>query len=180
MRIRRVSRAAGVLVGLSLVALSLSGCFAFGPPPVVAKYVSEGLVPGAESRSAVVSQQLGRGDASGPALSVPQTATVITGGSIQQELVADAPFAAVRIAIEELDIDSIRNENITWPTGEAPSGTYTVRVDLWDSCGFERTDYVVTVIVGGQPPQTYTGRITGPGDEGSLGSGELVTTFEVG
>ena len=28
-------------------------------------------------------------------------------------------------------IDGIRNENITWPVGQAPRGQYTVRVDYW-------------------------------------------------
>ena len=72
--------------------------------------------------------------------------------------------------------DDIRNENITW--GEsAPSGTYTVRVNLWDSCETTATDYVVTVRRKDQAPLTFTGTLTGPGNQGGAGAGEVVTTF---
>lgn len=75
------------------------------------------------------------------------------------------------------DIDGIRNENITWPVGRAPRGTYTVRVDYWDSCGVAGTDYVVRINVGGVP-QVFNGTFTGAGDGGGLGSGRLIGTFE--
>ena len=53
----------------------------------------------------------------------------------------------------ELDLDSnagcgggdVRNENITWPIGIAPSGTYTVRVDYWSNCDVVRTNYTVRI-----------------------------------
>ena len=85
----------------------------------------------------------------------------------------------------ELDLDSnaacagdnIRNENITWPDGEAPSGTYTVRVNLWAACGATSTSYVVTVRREGQAAQTFTGTLTGEGNGGAEGAGEVVTTF---
>jgi hypothetical protein len=77
------------------------------------------------------------------------------------------------------DIDGVRNENVTWPTGSAPSGEYTVRVDLWDSCDVEPTHYVVTVQVTGQPTKTYSGTISGSGDQGEDGAGEDVATFTV-
>ncbi len=73
--------------------------------------------------------------------------------------------------------DNIRNENITWPTATPPSGTYIVRVDLWDACGATSTDYVVTVRRKNQLPLTFDGVLTGLGDEGGAGSGVLVTTF---
>lgn len=73
--------------------------------------------------------------------------------------------------------DNIRNENITWPAATPPSGTYTVRVDLWDACGATSTDYVVTVRRKNQLPLTFDGVLTGPGDAGGAGSGVLVTTF---
>jgi len=77
------------------------------------------------------------------------------------------------------DIDSVRNENITWPSGSAPSGTYTVRVDLWSACEVESTNYVVTVQVVGQATKTFTGTLTGAGDQGDEGSGQDVATFTV-
>jgi len=43
------------------------------------------------------------------------------------------------------NIDGRNNENITWPAGRGISGTYTVRVDNWDSCGAEPIDWAVTV-----------------------------------
>jgi len=77
-------------------------------------------------------------------------------------------------------IDSVRNENITWPTGTAPAGTYTVRLHLYSSCDVEPTKYVVTIHVAGQPTRTFSGTITGPGDESTdEGAGEVITTFEV-
>jgi hypothetical protein len=72
-------------------------------------------------------------------------------------------------------IDGVKNENITW--ANAPSGTYTVRVDYWDSCGVPQSDYVVTVQRKGHPPQTFTGSFTGTGDQGGAGSGTQITTF---
>jgi hypothetical protein len=75
------------------------------------------------------------------------------------------------------DIDGVRNENITWPVGRAPVGRYTVRVDYWDSCGVARTNYTVRVNAGGTP-QITTGTFTGSGDQGGVGSGRTVATFQ--
>jgi hypothetical protein len=74
-------------------------------------------------------------------------------------------------------IDNKDNENITWPTGHAPHGTYTVRVDYFLSCGVTQSNYVVTIQVKGQQPRTYTGSFTGEGDEGGEGSGTTIATF---
>jgi uncharacterized protein YfaP (DUF2135 family) len=74
-------------------------------------------------------------------------------------------------------IDGVRNENITWPVGRAPRGSYTVRVDYWSSCGVGRTDYTVRVNNGGSV-QVVTGFFTGSGDQGGPGSGRTVATFE--
>jgi hypothetical protein len=74
-------------------------------------------------------------------------------------------------------IDGIRNENITWPVGRAPRGQYIVRVDYWDSCSVGRTNYTVRVNNGGNV-QIVTGFFTGSGDQGGLGSGRTVLTFE--
>ncbi len=73
-------------------------------------------------------------------------------------------------------IDGTNNENIRWPAGRAPSGTYTVRLDYWSACDVAGTDYVVTVN-NGVGTQTFTGRFTGSGDRGGAGSGQLITTF---
>ena len=74
-------------------------------------------------------------------------------------------------------IDGVRNENITWPVGRAPRGSYTVRVDYWSSCGVARTNFTVRVISGGSV-QVVTGDFTGTGDRGGAGSGRTVATFE--
>jgi hypothetical protein len=76
------------------------------------------------------------------------------------------------------EIDGVRNENVTWQDA-APPGTYTVRVDLYAGCDVSPTNYVVTVQVAGQPTRTFTGSLTGAGDEGGEGSGVEVATFEV-
>lgn len=75
-------------------------------------------------------------------------------------------------------IDGVRNENITWPEGEAPSGTYEVRINLWDDCGIEQTSWVVTVQVMGQT-RTWEGVLEAPGVGGGEEAGEVITTFEV-
>ena len=64
-------------------------------------------------------------------------------------------------------IDGIRNENITWPVGTAPQGTYIVRVDYFSSCGVAETNYTVQVNNGGNT-QILSGSFTGPGDSGGL------------
>ena len=74
-------------------------------------------------------------------------------------------------------IDSVRNENITWPVGRAPRGPYTVRVDYWSSCNVAQTNYSVLVNNGGSV-QLVTGSFTGGGDRGGAGSGRTVATFE--
>jgi hypothetical protein len=73
------------------------------------------------------------------------------------------------------EIDGKQIENIRWP-GRAPAGTYTVRVDYWNSCGVGRTNYLVTVR-NGTSTQTFTGFFTGPGDQGEAGSGITIGTF---
>jgi hypothetical protein len=75
------------------------------------------------------------------------------------------------------DIDGVRNENITWPDGRAPRGSYTVRVDYWSSCDVARTDYTVRVNNGGSV-QLVSGFFTGSGDFGGAGDGQTVATFE--
>lgn len=74
-------------------------------------------------------------------------------------------------------IDGVNNENVTWPTGRSPSGTYTVRLDYYSGCSASATNYVVTVNIAGRSPSTFTGSFTGSGDHGGAGSGRLITTF---
>jgi len=74
-------------------------------------------------------------------------------------------------------IDGKRSENVTWPSGRAPRGTYTVRVDYYLSCSQTRTNYVVTVNVKGQQPQVFNGFFTGGGDQGAAGAGTQITQF---
>ena len=75
------------------------------------------------------------------------------------------------------DIDGVNNENIVWPSGKAPHGTYTVSVDNYENCTGTQADYVVTVQKTGAPPMTFSGSFlaSDPGDfdEG----GVVVTTF---
>jgi hypothetical protein len=78
----------------------------------------------------------------------------------------------------DCDLDNTRNENITFT--DAPPGEYTVLVDYYNSCGVDQTSYVVTVQLPGQDPQVFNGTLTGEGDAGGEGSGELITTFTVG
>jgi hypothetical protein len=72
-------------------------------------------------------------------------------------------------------IDGRQIENIRWP-GRAPAGSYTVRVDYWDSCGVARTNYLVTVR-NGTATHTFLGSFTGAGDQGGEGSGVTIGTF---
>jgi len=76
-------------------------------------------------------------------------------------------------------IDGVRNENITWDVGTAPSGMYTVRVDYWSACGVNATNYTVLVNNGGEI-EIFRGTFSGSGDGGGIGSGVEVTTFTRG
>lgn len=74
--------------------------------------------------------------------------------------------------------DGPRAENIFWPFGVVPPrGEYTVRVNYWSACGEPFTDYVVTIRTQGGIPQTFTGRLTGPGVGGAVGAGYRLGDF---
>jgi hypothetical protein len=77
------------------------------------------------------------------------------------------------------DIDGVNNENIVWPAGKAPHGTYTVRVDYFENCTYEATNYVVTVQKAGTEAKTFTGSFAADdlGDTGADGDGVTITTF---
>lgn len=144
----------------------------------------------------------GTGNAVGPYTDSPVAVVTVGTGDVQVTLswntVADVDLHVVDPSGEEifyghpqsasggaLDLDSNagcqsdgpRNENITWPTSGAPTGTYSVLVDYWDNCTAASTDYSVTVNVRGQSPQTFTGTFTGEGDQGGAGAGIQITTF---
>lgn len=59
-------------------------------------------------------------------------------------------------------IDGKNAENIVWPAGRAPTGPYKVVVRYFDDCGVARSDWVVTIQMRGQAPQTFTGSFIGP------------------
>ena len=76
-------------------------------------------------------------------------------------------------------IDNQNAENIRWPAGQAPIGTYIVRLHYFANCGVNVTNFVVTVNNGGQT-SVFTGTFTGAGPQdgnGLQGSGRLITTF---
>jgi hypothetical protein len=69
-------------------------------------------------------------------------------------------------------IDNRDNENIYWPTGAAPHGTYQVDVVYYEHCTAPHTNFTVTVIRGGDI-QTFHG--TFEAAEGGLR--KIITTF---
>lgn len=76
------------------------------------------------------------------------------------------------------NIDNINNENITWPKGKAPKGTYKVLVDFYEACSNLGAKYTVTTNVCGKT-RTYNGQFTASqADKGGKGYGVLVTSFD--
>jgi uncharacterized protein YfaP (DUF2135 family) len=75
-------------------------------------------------------------------------------------------------------LDNKNNENVTWPSGAAPNGTYVVRVDYYSACSVSgSTKYTVTVNAGGTS-KTFTGTFTASqADGGGSGSGTTIATF---
>lgn len=71
-------------------------------------------------------------------------------------------------------IDGRNAENVAWPAGVAPTGTYRVVIDYYDDCGVARTDWIVTVQVVGTAARTFAGTFTGIGAETPM---LQVTTF---
>lgn len=66
----------------------------------------------------------------------------------------------------EIPSQPVNNENVVWGTGRAPRGTYIVRLDYFDSCGKQATNWVVTVHRRGMEPMVFSGRFTGDGSAG--------------
>ena len=71
-----------------------------------------------------------------------------------------------------------RNEHIAWSQGTPPEGVYVVRVNHWENCGAEETNYVVSVYNHGHV-STFSGTFTGRGGRGGWGDGREITQFEV-
>lgn len=139
----------------------------------------------------------------GPIVTTPVSVVEVGTGDVQVSLswntTADVDLHVIDPAGEEilwdhrgslsggqLDLDSNaacftdgpRNENITWPVGHAPAGTYRVLVDYWSNCGAASTAYTVTVNVKDHSPLTFSGTFTGVGDMGAEGAGVPITTFD--
>ena len=55
-------------------------------------------------------------------------------------------------------------ENVYWPTGQSPSGTYRVEVVYFSPCGEPSTDYEVEVRVDGQLRDSQRGTLTQQGE----------------
>ncbi len=74
-------------------------------------------------------------------------------------------------------IDGINNENIFWPLGQAPTGTFIVRVDFYSDCSMQGVNYTTTIHYCGNV-EVYDGTFApGTDDSGGSGSGVEVATF---
>lgn len=58
-------------------------------------------------------------------------------------------------------IDNANQEIISWPKGMAPTGTYNVLVDYYDSCGQASAPWTIKVLRKGQQVTSKTGTLTG-------------------
>jgi hypothetical protein len=148
---------------------------------------------------------VGSGDSIGAYTIMPVSVIAVGTGDVQISLswntAADVDLHVVDPAGEEifyahrdsasggaLDLDSNaacgsdgpRNENITWPVGGAPDGTYAILVDYWSACDQAATDFTVSVNAADQAPQVMSGNFTGGGDFGGEGAGIPITTLLVG
>lgn len=61
-------------------------------------------------------------------------------------------------------------ENVFWPTGQAPVGTYDISVIRYQSCGAGSTRYEVAVYVDGALVDRHTGTLSGDQQEARLPS----------
>lgn len=74
-------------------------------------------------------------------------------------------------------IDGINNENVFWPEGQAPTGTFVVRVDFYSDCSGDGPNYTVTLHYCGDI-ETIEGHFApGTDDGGGAGSGVTVAQF---
>jgi hypothetical protein len=58
-------------------------------------------------------------------------------------------------------LDNKNNENVYFPKDNTPHGDYKVAVHYYDDCGQSKSDWVVTVLVKGQPTRTFRGSFAG-------------------
>ena len=73
--------------------------------------------------------------------------------------------------------DYVNNENIYWPDGSAPVGTYIVRADFYEDCCYCGAQYTVTIHYCGDM-EIYEGSFApGTDDSGGEGDGVTVATF---
>ena len=174
------------------------------PAPVTQTTVTVTVAPTLPNPFMTVRYGVGDQSAVGPYAEQPVTVRQVGTGDVQVSVAWDA-LSDVDLHVVDpngdevyygndevpsggvLDLDSnaacsidnpvVNQENITWPTGQAPRGTYTVRLDYFDDCDVTRTNYTVTVRVTGQAPQTFSGFFEGEGDGGGEGDGRPITTF---
>ncbi len=83
-----------------------------------------------------------------------------------------------------LDLDSnagcsagISNENVTYGSVMPPSGEYIVRVDNFDACNAEASNFVVRINIEGRPPMVFNGTMTGAGSGAGAGGGQEIARF---
>jgi len=102
-------RRAGVAFAAAALMLTASGCNLLGQDdnegsPVINSYVTGIEVLGSSPAQSqdVVNEQLGAGEADGPSATVEGSATVINGGSTQENITSQSEFTTVRVAVEEL------------------------------------------------------------------------------
>ncbi len=144
----------------------------------------------------------GNAEGVGPQVTVPTSVTTVGTGDVQVSLswtklsdldlhvvpppggleiyYANRSYAGGTLDLDSnaaCEIDGVNNENVTFPTGQAPRGTYTVRVDNWDSCGQEPIPYTVVVHRASRAPISFSGTFHDPGDNGAAGAGTTITTF---
>jgi uncharacterized protein YfaP (DUF2135 family) len=55
-------------------------------------------------------------------------------------------------------------ENVFWPTGAAPQGSYTVAVNFFEACGEGATDFSIRVLVDGVVVVEQSGVVTQEGE----------------
>ena len=68
------------------------------------------------------------------------------------------------------------SETVSWANTTPPVGDYIVRLDQFNSCQSNITNYIVIINNGGSVTQ-FSGVFTPPGDAGGAGSGRLIKAF---
>jgi hypothetical protein len=92
-----------------------------------------------------------------------QPGPTATGGTLDQD------------ANEECH-NTLNKETIRWAT-DAPNGVYIVRLDLYMNCNAPQANYSVVITNGATVLPAIVGTLSGIGDVGAAGSGQLVAQF---